>query len=48
MSALPPKAEISIGSNYVRRSSGSLAMFAANRRASSRNLLEIKYGAPGF
>ena len=37
MSALPPKADIKIGSDYVRRSRpGSLAMFAAIRRASSR------------
>src|SRR5262249_3743495 len=35
MSALPPKADIRIGSDYVRRSnSGSLAIFAAIRRAS--------------
>ena len=37
MSALPPKADIRIASDYVRRrSSGSLAIFAAIRRASSR------------
>ena len=35
MSALPPKADIRIASDYVRRtSSGSLAIFAAIRRAS--------------
>src|SRR6516164_6767439 len=37
MSALPPKADIRIASDYVRRrSSGSLAIFAAIRRVSSR------------
>ena len=36
MSALPPKADIGAGSNHLRRSSsGSLAIFAAIRRASS-------------
>jgi hypothetical protein len=36
MSALPPKADIRIGSDYVRRSSsGSLTIFAAMRRALS-------------
>jgi len=42
MSALPPKADIRIASNYARRSSSAtLAMFAAIRRASLRDAFNV-------
>jgi hypothetical protein len=50
MSALPPKADIGTGPRmpayYLRRSSGSLAMFAAIRRASSLPMACKAAGVP--